>query len=169
MKLAKIVAGIAFMIMSFIIMIQYQFQSFFKALSGSIELGASASVVLALAFLVAGIIYLVTYNRHKVLSTVIASLVLIIAGIYGIMHSFLFPGLIIWSWVGIIIGVIIVIAQLVYNHYFQPDLDQYGNSHSSSYYDNNADQKIDPEDQADSNTAEDTSSHKFLRSKKSKN
>ncbi|WP_263008801.1 hypothetical protein [Bombilactobacillus thymidiniphilus] len=137
MKLTKIISGIALILMAIIIVIQFKFDSFLQALLGYADLGSTTSILVALAFLVVGTVYIVCSSSPSIVPSVVGFVILLLGGAMGIINALRFPGIMVWSWIGIIIGIAVIIASLVTRYLVEPSVDQYGNAHSNSYYDNN--------------------------------
>ena len=137
MKVTKLLTGGVLVIMSIIVVIQFKFDSFIQALLGYADLGATASILLAIALLVAGAIYIICHSSTSIVPPIISFIILLLGGIMGIFNATRFPGLMLWSWAAIAIGLIMAIITIIMDYFFEPAIDQYGNSHSNSYYDNN--------------------------------
>lgn len=137
MKVTKLLTGGVLVIMSIIVVIQFKFDSFIQALLGYADLGATASILLAIALLVAGAIYIICHSSTSIVPPIISFIILLLGGIMGIFNATRFPGLMLWSWAAIAIGLIMAIITIIMDYFFEPAVDQYGNSHSNSYYDNN--------------------------------
>lgn len=137
MKVTKLLTGGVLVIMSIIVVIQFKFDSFIQALLGYADLGATASILLAIALLVAGAIYIICHSSTSIVPPIISFIILLLGGIMGIFNATRFPGLMFWSWAAIAIGLIMAIITIIMDYFFEPAVDQYGNSHSNSYYDNN--------------------------------
>lgn len=141
MKITKLITGGILVIMAIVVMFQFKFDSFIQALLGYADLGATASILLAIALLVAGAIYIICHSSTSVLPPIISFIILTLGGVMGIFNATRFPGLMLWSWAGIIIGLVMAVVTIVMDYFFEPAVDQYGNAHSNSYYDNNNSQQ----------------------------
>lgn len=137
MKVTKLLTGGVLVIMSIVVVLQFKFDSFIQALLGYADLGATASILLAIALLVAGAIYIICHSSTSIVPPIISFIILLLGGIMGIFNATRFPGLMLWSWAAIAIGLIMAIITIIMDYFFEPAVDQYGNSHSNSYYDNN--------------------------------
>lgn len=137
MKITKLISGIVLIIMAVVVMLQYKFDSFIQALMGYADLGSTTSVLVALAFIIAGIIYIICNSNESIVPYIISFIILILGGAMGIFNALRFPGIMIWSWAGIVVGLMLLIAGVVTKYFLEPTVDKYGNAYSNSYYDNN--------------------------------
>ncbi|MBA1433783.1 hypothetical protein [Bombilactobacillus bombi] len=145
MKITKLITGAVLVVMAVVVMFQFKFDSFIQALLGYADLGATASILLAIALLIAGAIYIICHSSTSILPPIISFIIVTLGGIMGIFNATRFPGLMLWSWAGIVIGLIMAIVTIVLDYFFEPAVDQYGNAQSNSYYDNNSNQYPNPQ------------------------
>lgn len=105
MKTSKLVAGILMIVLSVFIIFQSMVAGLGNALAENNQSGGSAGVIIAIAYLVAGIVYLAT-RKAKGLGGDIANLIiLVIAGITGITNAGSYSDLNVWGWLAIIVGI----------------------------------------------------------------
>ena len=114
-RITKISAGILLFILSIVLMLKAGFEGFVSALIGNGSIGGAAGILIAITYIVTAIIYILTNRTYSLVPDIISLIILIIGAVLGIMNSD-FPDtsyLKIWSWVGIIIGAIVLITSIV--------------------------------------------------------
>lgn len=114
-RITKISAGTLLLILSIILMIKSGFENFIAALVGTGAIGGAAGILLAITYIIAAAIYILTNRTYSIVPDAVSFVILILGGLMGLFNSNL-PDtkfLVIWSWVGIIIGAIVLIISIV--------------------------------------------------------
>lgn len=136
-RITKISAGILLLILSIILMIKTGFQGFISALIGNGAIGSAAGIVLAITFIVSAIVYILTNRTYSLVPDIISFVIIILGAAMGIYNANL-PDtayLNIWSWIGIVIGAIVLITSivdLIVNPV--PDDDEYESQNQNDNY-----------------------------------
>ncbi|APX71545.1 hypothetical protein M5C72_12415 [Companilactobacillus allii] len=113
-RITKISAGTILLILSIILMIKSGFENFIAALVGTGAIGGAAGILLAITYIIAAAVYILTNRSYSVVPDVVSFVILILGGLMGLFNSSL-PGtkfLVIWSWIGIVIGAIVLIISI---------------------------------------------------------
>ncbi|WP_125771095.1 MFS transporter [Companilactobacillus furfuricola] len=114
-RITKISAATILFILSIILMLKTGFAGFISALIGNGSISGAAGIMIAITYIITAIIYILTNRTYSLVPDIINFLILIIGSVMGLMNSD-FPDtsyLKIWSWVGIIIGAIVLITSIV--------------------------------------------------------
>ncbi|WP_334329450.1 hypothetical protein [Companilactobacillus sp. HBUAS59699] len=114
-RITKISAGTLLLILSIILMIKSGFENFIAALVGTGAIGGAAGILLAITYIIAAAIYILTNRTYSIVPDAVSFVILILGGLMGLFNSNL-PDtkfLVIWSWVGIVIGAIVLIISIV--------------------------------------------------------
>lgn len=114
-RITKISAATVLFILSIILIIKTGFAGFISALIGNGAIGGAAGIMIAITYIITAIIYILTNRTYSLVPDIINFLILIIGAVMGLMNSG-FPDtsyLKIWSWLGIIIGAIVLITSIV--------------------------------------------------------
>jgi len=113
-RITKISAGTLLLILSIVLMIKSGFENFIAALVGTGAIGGAAGILLAITYIIAAAIYILTNRTYSVVPDVVSFVILILGGLMGLFNSNL-PDtkfLVIWSWLGIVIGAIVLIISI---------------------------------------------------------
>ncbi|WP_125566744.1 hypothetical protein [Companilactobacillus insicii] len=144
-RITKISAGTLLLILSIILMIKSGFENFIAALVGTGAIGGAAGILLAITYIIAAAIYILTNRTYSIVPDIVSFVILILGGLMGLFNSNL-PDtkfLIIWSWVGIVIGAIVLIisiVDLIMNPAPAEDEEQ-GNNYNNEYGNNGFEQQ----------------------------
>lgn len=105
MKVTKLVIGILMIVFSLFIAFQSMAVGISDSMQNSKHVSGSAGIMVALFYLVAGIVYLATRKMKKLGGDIANMIILLITGIIGLSDVGVFSDLKIWSWFAIIVGV----------------------------------------------------------------
>lgn len=114
-RITKISAATILFILSIILMLKTGFAGFISALIGNGSISGAAGIMIAITYIITAIIYILTNRTYSLVPDIINFLILIIGAVMGLMNAG-FPDtnyLKIWSWIGIIIGAIVLITSIV--------------------------------------------------------
>lgn len=114
MKTTKLVAGIIMIVLAVFIFFQSSVAGLGNALQQNGESGGSAGVIVALLYLIAGIVYLVTQSKEGLGGDIANLVLLLIAWLFSFMAGS-YSDLIIWGWLAFIIGVGFFVWHLLAN------------------------------------------------------
>lgn len=115
MKVSKLVIGIIMIVLSVFIVFQSGAAGLGNAMSGNGEVSGSAGVMLAVMFLASGIVYIATRKRDGLGGDIACLIMLVIAALMGWTNAGSYSDLMIWSWLGFIIGVGFFVWHFVVN------------------------------------------------------
>lgn len=113
-RITKISVGILLLILSIILMVRSGFENFIAALVGTGDIGGAAGILMAITYIIAAAIYILTNRTYSVVPDIVSFIILILGGLMGLFNANI-PGthfLIIWAWVGIAIGAIVLIVSI---------------------------------------------------------
>jgi len=115
MKTTKLVIGILMIVLAAFILFQSMFAGVGNAIEGNNHTSGTSGVLVALLYIVMGIVYLATRKARKLggdIANLILSILLLIIGLSSIGN---YSDLQIWSWLGFIIGVCFFVWHLLAN------------------------------------------------------
>lgn len=115
MKVSKLVAGILLIVLSVFIVFQSGVAGLGNAISGNGQVSGSAGVLLAIMFLASGIVYLATRKKSGLGGDIACMIMLVIAALMGWTNAGSYSDLLIWSWLGFIVGVGFFVWHLLVN------------------------------------------------------
>lgn len=115
MKVSKLVAGILLIVLSVFIVFQSGVAGLGNAISGNGQVSGSAGVLLAIMFLASGIVYLATRKKTSLGGDIACMIMLVIAALMGWTNAGSYSDLLIWSWLGFIVGVGFFVWHLLVN------------------------------------------------------
>ncbi|AMV59978.1 putative membrane protein [Pediococcus damnosus] len=104
MKTTKLVIGILMLVLAVFIIFQSMAAGMANALEGNIHTSGTNGVLVAFLYIIMGIVYLATRNSKKLgadITNLIFSILILIIGLSGAGN---YSDLLIWSWLGFIIG-----------------------------------------------------------------
>ena len=113
-RITKISVGILLLILSIILMVRSGFENFIAALVGTGDIGGAAGILMAITYIIAAAIYILTNRTYTVVPDIVSFVILILGGLMGLFNANI-PGthfLIIWAWIGIAIGAIVLIISI---------------------------------------------------------
>lgn len=115
MKTTKLVAGIMEIVLSAFIVFQSMATGFVNAVEENGSASGSMGIFVALAYLITGIVYLSSKKSKKLTADSINMVILVLVGVIALMDTGIYADLLIWAWLGIIIGAGFFIWHLVVN------------------------------------------------------
>lgn len=115
MKTTKLVAGIMEIVLSAFIVFQSMAAGFVNAVEENGSASGSMGIFVALAYLITGIVYLSSKKSKKLTADSINMVILVLVGVIALMDTGIYADLLIWAWLGIIIGAGFFIWHLVVN------------------------------------------------------
>ena len=115
MKTTKLVAGIMEIVLSAFIVFQSMASGFVNAVEENGSASGSMGIFVALAYLITGIVYLSSKKSKKLTADSINMVILVLVGVIALMDTGIYADLLIWAWLGIIIGAGFFIWHLVVN------------------------------------------------------
>lgn len=115
MKTTKLVVGILMIVLSAFIVFQSTAAGLGDALENNHGTSGSGGILVAILYLVAGIVYLATKSKSSLGGDVANLILLLIAWIIGVSNAGTYSDLVIWSWLAFIIGVGFFIWHLLKN------------------------------------------------------
>ena len=115
MKTTKLVAGIMEIVLSAFIVFQSMATGFVNAVEENGSASGSMGIFVALAYLITGIVYLSSKKSKKLAADSINMVILVLVGVIALMDTGIYADLLIWAWLGIIIGAGFFIWHLVVN------------------------------------------------------
>lgn len=115
MKTTKLVAGIMEIVLSAFIVFQSMAAGFVNAVEENGSASGSMGIFVALAYLITGIVYLSSKKSKKLTADSINMVILVLVGVIALVDTGIYADLLIWAWLGIIIGAGFFIWHLVVN------------------------------------------------------
>lgn len=104
MKTTKLVIGILMIVLAFIIAIQSMIAGMGNAMSNNGETSGSLGFLIAIFYLVAGIVYIVTKKATKLTADIVNAVILCLGWLIAIAGAGSYADLNVWGWLGLIIG-----------------------------------------------------------------
>ncbi|WP_099974057.1 hypothetical protein [Lactobacillus terrae] len=114
-RITKISASIILLILAIVLMLKTGFEGFIAALIGAGAIGSAAGILIAFTYIISGAIYLITNRSYSIVPDVICFIILILGALIGFFNGGV-PDtryLLIWSWLSIAIGAIVLIISIV--------------------------------------------------------
>lgn len=105
MKTTKLIVGILQIIIAAFIVFQSAAVGIGHAMEDSSDAGGSVGMVVALLYLVSGIVYLATKKSKSMTADTICMIINVLAWIFAINNAHDYTDLAIWGWLAFIIGV----------------------------------------------------------------
>lgn len=115
MKVTKLVIGIIQICIAAFIIFQSMAVGMSNAISDSHDSGGTAGVMVAILFVVSGIVYLSTRKQVKMGGDIACLVINLIAWLFGISNAHVYSDLSIWGWLAFIIGVGFFVWHLIAN------------------------------------------------------
>ncbi|MFD1418484.1 hypothetical protein [Companilactobacillus keshanensis] len=135
MKIAKLVVGIILIVLSPFIVFQSIAALFVSTVSKNGSASGPAGVLMAFAFLVSGIVYIVTHNSTKLGGDIANAIILVLFGAIAMFSAGnTFGDLIIWIWIGFIIGLGFLIWHYILHLSAKKKTPQRPNYNQNNYY-----------------------------------
>lgn len=113
MSTFRLVAGIITIILSVLVTFQSCAAGLSNALEENGEIGGSAGVLLAVCFLIAGIVGIVTRKSIKMGGAMTSAGFYIFGGLIGFVNAGSYKDLTIWSTLSVIFGILFVVAGIL--------------------------------------------------------
>lgn len=104
MKTTKLVFGILMIVLAFFILVQSMVAGLGNSISNNGQTSGSTGVLMALIYLVAGIVYISTKKAKKLTADIINAVILALGWLLAIANSGSFGDLNVWGWLALIIG-----------------------------------------------------------------
>ncbi|AXY24779.1 hypothetical protein CL176_01410 [Suicoccus acidiformans] len=108
MRTTKLVIGIISIILAVFIMFQSSIAGLGNTLMDNGEISGSAGMLLAICYLVSGILGIV--GRTGGMAGHVAGVFYIVGGILALPNAGTYSDLIVWGWLGIIFGIVFIIG-----------------------------------------------------------
>ncbi|WP_179946630.1 hypothetical protein [Lactobacillus terrae] len=116
MKTTKLVLGILMIVLSPLILIQGMAMGFINSVESNGQASGSGAVLMALAYIVSGIVYLATRKSNGLGGDIANAVILGLIGLMSITTTTKDSGdLVIWIWLGFIIGFGLLIWHILTN------------------------------------------------------
>ena len=116
MKTTKLVIGIMMIVLSLFIFVQSMAAGLVNSVENNGHTSGSAGIIMAFAYIVAGIVYIATHNREGLGGDISNAVILGLFGLMGLANADKnFGDLGIWIWLGFIIGFGILIWHILRN------------------------------------------------------
>lgn len=115
MKVTKLVVGIIQIVLSLIILLQSCAVGIGNSMSNSNDAGGSAGFLVAILFMAAGIVYIVTRKMEKLGGDIAGLVLMVIIWIMAISNAKVYSDLQVWGWLALIIGVGFFVWHLLSN------------------------------------------------------
>ena len=109
MKTTKLVVGNLMIVLAVIIALQSMAAGLGNAMSNNGETSGSLGFLLAIFYLVAGIVYLSTKKAKKLTADIINAVIMALGWLMAINGAGSYADLAIWGWLGLIIGLVFLI------------------------------------------------------------
>lgn len=106
MKTTKLVVGIIMIILAVFIVFQSMVAGLGNAMSNNGEVSGSAGIIMAIIYLIAGIVYLATKKQKKLTADIINAIILALGWLLSIANAGSYSDLMIWGWLALIIGLV---------------------------------------------------------------
>lgn len=105
MKSAKLVVGILMIILAVFIVFQSMVVGVGNSLANNHQTSGSGGFLVAICYLVAGIVYIVAHKSVKLGGDITNLIILLLAWLFGISSAGSYSDLNVWAWLAFIIGV----------------------------------------------------------------
>lgn len=115
MKVTKLVVGIIQIVLSLVILLQSCAVGIGNSMSNSSDAGGSAGFLVAILFMAAGIVYIVTRKMQKLGGDIAGLVLMVIVWIMAISNAKVYSDLQVWGWLALIIGAGFFIWHLLVN------------------------------------------------------
>lgn len=109
-SVARLVIGILSIVLSLLILFQSCAAGIVNTLADTGDVGGSAGFMVAVIFIVSGIIGIVTRNSQKKTGPIVCFVLYLLAGLLAVSNSAVYADLQIWGILSIVFGVIFLIA-----------------------------------------------------------
>lgn len=113
MKTTKLVVGIVEIVLAVFIALQSMATGLVNTMSDNNSVSGSMGIIVALAYLITGIVYLASKKSKSIVADSINMLILLLAGMFAFIDTGIYADLQIWAWLAIIIGVGFFIWHLI--------------------------------------------------------
>jgi len=138
MKVAKLGVGFILIVLSPFIVFQSIAALFVSAVSKSSQASGPAGVLMAFSFLVSGIVYIATHNSDKLGGDIANAIILVLFGAIAMLSAGgVFGDLIIWIWIGFIVGLGFLIWHYIIHRSATKNSVQQQNYNQNNYYQQN--------------------------------
>ncbi|KRN31649.1 hypothetical protein QS460_04235 [Liquorilactobacillus mali] len=115
MKTTKLVFGILMIVLSVFIGLQSMVAGLGNSLESNHQHGGSAGILVAVLYLVAGIVYLATKSTKKLGGDIANFILLALAWLLGVSNAGSYGDLTVWGWLALIIGALFLIWHIFSN------------------------------------------------------
>lgn len=109
-SIARLVIGIVSIVLSLIILLQSCATGVVNTLENNGDVGGSAGFMVAVIFIVSGIVGIVTRNSRKKAGPIVCFVLYLLAGLLAVSNSAVYGDLQVWGILSIIFGVVFLIA-----------------------------------------------------------
>lgn len=139
MKTTKLIAGILMILISIFIVLQSMLAGITNSIENKGNVSGSFGVMIALAYFIAGLVYITTRKMEGLGGDIAGAVILILFGLLGLFGTDnVFADLAVWIWLGIIIGAGFLIWHIIKNRSLsknqvinnQPRYNPYQQQHS---------------------------------------